>query len=410
MENQLSLRVNCIGITYKTGRIQKWHFKHIIEDVFEVPDELVAGIDDRCPTRWLFEVKTKECYKYICDKFSGREISINNNCIVQVDDISYPGTRVELSNVPFSITNDQLTGMMQNFGVIHKTQSYFKIFGKYDNLTKSGDRVMWISIHEHIPQSLYISKTDINIDVYYHRQPMTCNMCGNIGHPGRFCKCKSGDHINIININDSHTGVSEVNLEETEAHPEAHNASTDSVDVYIDPSQNNNEYKCKKCEYKCTYIDIFKTHLLTHTGESTVGDLTGEEPSESDISDLINNARATIGVNTHVCTTCEFTCSNKSELCKHLKTHNIYACEKCDYTNNSLHGLNSHSKKHNDKRFDCTVCAFKGTSVNSLNAHMKTHIGDNINDASQRNKRDYSISPEANKNTRLNKAQKLQQN
>ena len=410
MENQLSLRENCIGITYNTGRIQKWHFKHIIEDVFEVPEELVAGIDDRCATRWLFEVKNKECYSYISEKFSGREISINNNCIIQVDDISYPGTRVELSNVPFSITNDQLTGMMRKFGVIHKCQSYYKIFGKYDNLTKSGDRVIWISINEHIPRSLYISRTDINVDVYYYRQPMTCNVCGNIGHRERYCKCKSEDHINTININDSHTVVNEVDRVETEVHPESHNASTNSVDVYIDPSQNNIEYKCTKCEYKCTYLEIFKTHLLTHTRESTDDDLTGEKPSESDISDVINNVRATIDVNMLVCSICESTCINKSELCKHMKTHNIYACEKCDYTNNSLNGLKSHSKKHNEKRFDCTICAFKGNSVNTLNAHMKTHLGENISDASQRNKRDYSISPEVNKNTRLNKAQKLQQN
>ena len=94
MEHHISLRVNSIGITYKVGRWQKWHFKHIIEDIFEVPENLVNGIDTREEYRWLFEVNSEECYNYICDTFAGREISIDNHCIVQIDDISYPGTRV----------------------------------------------------------------------------------------------------------------------------------------------------------------------------------------------------------------------------------------------------------------------------------------------------------------------------
>ena len=407
MESQLSLRVNSIGITYKIGKRQNWHYQHIIEDIFGVSEELVAGIDDRGETRWLLEVSTKECYEYICNNFCGREIVINSNCYVQIDDISYPGTRVELSNVPFSITNQQLTVMMQKFGIIHKCQSYFRIFGKYSNLKKSGDRVMWISIHGHIPKTLNISKTDMTVDVYYFRQPFSCDVCGKIGHWERNCRCKSDDHINIIELKDTHTGVIEVDNDKTELQPKPLNAITKIADVNIEPSQNGNEYKCTMCEYKCGYINIFKDHLLTHTGESTIVDHTGDNHMESDIFDFINEARVANSVITHVCSICKSNFKSKSELCKHLRVHSIFACEKCDYTNNSLHGLNGHIKIHSEKKYDCTICAFKGNSVNNLNNHMKTHLGDEICTASQRNKRDYSINPEINKNPRQNKVRKL---
>ena len=65
-----------------------------------------------------------------------------------------------------------------------------------------------------------------------------------------------------------------------------------------------------------------------------------------------------------------------------------------------MRGLNGHIKIHSEKRFECPECTFKGTSVNTFNAHMKTHLGEEICAASQSNKRDLSISPEINKDSR----------
>ena len=159
-----------------------------------------------------------------------------------------------------------------------------------------------------------------------------------------------------------------------------------------------------------TAVQLVTINVLISTyfiEENAIGGHIDEIPSESDISDLNDGARNINDVASLECSICEFKCKNKIELCKHLKPHKIYACQKCDYKNKSLKGLNSHIKIHNEKGFECTKCKFKGTSVNTLNAHMNTHLRDEIRAASQRTKRDYSISPEIDKNSRQNKIQKL---
>ena len=103
--------------------MHNWHFGHIIGTVLGIPDDLVVGIDTRGNNRFLFQVSTADCYDYICETFTGRDIPIGNNCIIQVDDISSRGTRVMISCVPFSITNDQLSNMFKQYvGVLETDQ------------------------------------------------------------------------------------------------------------------------------------------------------------------------------------------------------------------------------------------------------------------------------------------------
>ena len=112
MEEQLQLRENCIGITFNKGVLRNWHFGHIIGTILGVPDDQVVGIDTRGNDRFLFQVSTTDCYDFICETFTGRDIPFGN-CIIQVDDISSHVTRVMVSHVPFSITNDQLLSMFR---------------------------------------------------------------------------------------------------------------------------------------------------------------------------------------------------------------------------------------------------------------------------------------------------------
>ena len=97
------LRENCIGIKYNRGLLQQFHYELILDDILGIPDEEIVGIDDRGNDRWIFQVNSKARYDAICEKFTARDILVANNCWIQVDDISSPGTRVEISCVPFSI-------------------------------------------------------------------------------------------------------------------------------------------------------------------------------------------------------------------------------------------------------------------------------------------------------------------
>merc|ERR1712055_264597 len=71
MDESILQRQNSIGITYVVGEIIEQHYKTIIQRTLGVPVEEVEGIDDRGPTRFLFEVSTKERYEDICSSSQG---------------------------------------------------------------------------------------------------------------------------------------------------------------------------------------------------------------------------------------------------------------------------------------------------------------------------------------------------
>ena len=120
MEEPVLTRVNNIGITHNVGEIRDSHYEKIIESTLGVPEEQVVGIDDRGNNRFIFEVLSKDWYEYICETFTGRDISIGYNCVIQVDDISSQGTWIEILNVPFTVTNDMLSSMLQKYGAVYK--------------------------------------------------------------------------------------------------------------------------------------------------------------------------------------------------------------------------------------------------------------------------------------------------
>ena len=203
MEGKLLIRENSIGIIYVVGEIQEPHYEIIIETILGIPEGEVLGIDDRGKYRFLFEVSSKKRYEQICESFTGTDIPLGKNCIIQVDDISSPGTRIEISNVPFAISNDHLKSLFQKYGDIYKCQNYYRKFGKYSNLKKTGDRIVWMELKEQIPQTLKIKRTESAMYVQYPDQPRSCNNCGHTGHRMRYCHQESKDFINVIDINES---------------------------------------------------------------------------------------------------------------------------------------------------------------------------------------------------------------
>ena len=79
MEDKVILRENSIGITYNYGVIKEYHYESIIEDILRVPEEELEGIDTRGDNRFIFEVKNKERYDYICENYTGRDITVGHH-------------------------------------------------------------------------------------------------------------------------------------------------------------------------------------------------------------------------------------------------------------------------------------------------------------------------------------------
>ena len=391
MEQPILIRKNEIGVTYVRGEIENDHYENIIENILGVPESEVQAIDDRGTVRFIFQVNSTERYNDICEKFTGKDISINDYCVIQVDDISCLGTRVDLSRVPFAINNDMLEIMLGKYGTVYKCQNYYRKFGKYTKLNNSGDRIVWMKLNEHIPQSLKIKHSEMScMYVQYPGQPKTCNKCGNVGHIVKSCRENPTEYKHLIDIGEIRAAL--IEKEPTNDHESDNDnhmeSDSDNDDEEANLYENNPsgydkslEFECTECEHKCNSKEDLKEHMKDHTGDKTIS-----------------------------CYECKFTCLDRDTLISHLKKHSIYKCDKCEYVSNSLQGLNGHTKIH-QKRFKCPKCEFTCTSASKLNTHSKKHTADEISSVrTNTTKRGLSISPEGQKNTKKGKVISQQQN
>ena len=97
--------------------------------------------------------------------------------VMHVDDISSYGTIIEISRVPFEVSNEMLASMMQKYGEVHKCKYHFRQFGDYRSCKNSGDRRVWMKLNQNIPQCITIKQTQTTIEVRHQNQQMTCNKC-----------------------------------------------------------------------------------------------------------------------------------------------------------------------------------------------------------------------------------------
>ena len=92
------------------------------------------------------------------------------------------------------------------------------------------------------------------------------------------------------------------------------------------------------------------------------------------------------------CPECDFECLNQDVLNNHISSHIIYACKVCNYTFKTAKHLSEHGKIHNVGKFNCSECEYTCSSKGELRNHKKQHTGEKT----ESNKRELSISPEAN--------------
>ena len=425
MDEPTLMRENQIGITYNEGEIRDFHFEIIFERILRIREEQIDAIDRRGPSRFLFKVASNELYDTICEQFTGRDIPIGYGCVIQVDDISSSGTRIELSKVPFQVSNDMIAKILQCYGDVYKCTNYYKKFGKYRDFKSSGDRIAWVKLKKHIPQSILLKNTQTDINVQYTNQPMSCNKCGISDHRAWRCNTQRNDYVNIVelHLNDlletepvnstSNLNVSEIEID-------------DGIDIHMEASQNTQRHECSDCSFSCTYLEIFNEHKKqNHTQERLITCCkcedqfstqvnTGEKPDKCDKCE--NNSKDEVALEEHIllhngekyveCTECEYKCKNVDILNSHLKSHNIYVCYTCEFKGKTQQALAAHIKVHKQKSFKCSNCDYVCTTLAKMNAHKKDHStgevshieivnkAKNTPSNNKSGKRDLSISPE----------------
>ena len=345
-------RVNEIGITYVEGTIEDSHYEIIIEKLLGILENEVVGIDDRGKTRFLFEVSTQTKYKDICEKFTGRDITIEKGFVIRVDDISSYSTEVKLSRVPFKVNNDMLIGALTKYGQVEKIKSHFKTFGKYSNNKKTGYRIALMKLKKPIPQSLTIKQTQTTIYVRYEDQPFTCNKCGHTGgHREMDCITPQKYYKNIIDVK----------------------VNDPSSPIEAESDNNGGLLKCSECNYTCKGDSNLKEHEKTHIGEkSFICAECGCQFSEA--NELEMHMQIHSGEKPFKCHLCDFIAKNETEQKDHDLMHEdktLFSCSECKFTCNEEDDLIAHLKSH--VQFCCNECSFIGNSKQLLADHIKTH-------------------------------------
>ena len=68
-------RVNTVGIRYVTGQIKEEHFEIIIEQLLQIPEDEVFGIDERY-RKFLLKVNKEERYQTICENYTEMQMNV----------------------------------------------------------------------------------------------------------------------------------------------------------------------------------------------------------------------------------------------------------------------------------------------------------------------------------------------
>ena len=318
-------RVNTLGVTCLKGAIQDIHVRKIIENICGVPENEVLGVDSRGINKFIFKVSTKEKYIQICDNVTDRDHILDEYHTFRVDDISSNGTCIEVSRIPFEMSDDIIKTIFSKFGKILKLQNFFRGMGGYSNLTHTGERLIWMELNCDIPHSIFIKQLNSHINARYEKQPFSCNKCGLSGHSARNCKTDKANYIRVVDLNE---------------------IKVDELDIHSEPMAKEVKFKCDECVFESAYEKSFLQHKALHKS------------------------------NIHSCPNCEYQTSSELELINHMKAHTSEkpeACEERDKLPSSELDDNNHKQSHKESNLKCQKCDHQASTKVDLENHRLTH-------------------------------------
>ena len=386
-------RVNTVGIRYISGEVKEEHFEAIIEGILQIPEEEVFGIDERYK-KILIKVDNEDRYRAICENFTDMQMNVEPGVVIEVNDISSYRTRVVAKDVPFEIDDEKLNKILSKFGHVEKiyNQNNYKLKQSKYSKVRTGKRIIWMDIDSPIPSSLCIKQTDVYISFSYDAQERTCYNCGLIGHGRRYCETDEQDKVNVVNLedlmsdsDDDDESDDDDNCDDDDKSDKENNNEKDdssirdstsdivphsslsaeiqrirsnlSAEIHLDPTQEAKQYECHKCNYKCSYENILKDHMETHTEEIYF-----------------------------LCSECKINCKSQEELTNHLSTHikeKMFNCTECDLSFISNELLEKHLLTHTaEKPFKCNKCEYKFDHEGELKMHMQNHTEERVIDDS----------------------------
>ena len=401
--------MNTIGVKYLKGVIKDQHYESIIENILCLKDEDILKIEEFSSTRFLFQVNEVN-YDYICKNHVCKFLTLDEDTIIMVEDISSYKTEIFVSNIKFDMTEKEVLIILENYGKIKNHYYRGKQSVKYFHGRGTERMTVIMELMSHIPSALYIKDTACDLLISYAGQPITCHRCGDLNHKIKSCPKQIGTGTNAYELDPEIVDKTESEIEtdgklpneDSETEEQNNDDEQDEpTDIQIEtpqaeespsppgPSptlksptekqetqeetaiQVSNSHKTRpECDNTPRQDKPLNVHLPIHTGEKPI---THKDESLKDNTD--KNATHTGGipissqiVNTkkeekpaenlllsntdeHPCIICNLTFSNHDDLSQHSQAHLgivPFKCSDCEYKNNKIEALTNHmaEKKH----------------------------------------------------------------
>ena len=322
-------RVNTIGVKYVKGVIKDEHYEQVIEKILGLQDEDILKIHESATTRFLFQLN-KVNYENVCKNHICKFLTLDEDSIIMIEDISSYKTEVYVTGIRFDIAVEEVLSILENYGTIKNHYFRGKHNVKYFQRRETESMTAIMELHSSIPTALYIKDTCSNILISYAGQPITCHRCGSLDHKIKKCPNQIGTGINAFELDreqieenetESESEIEEIaepsNEEEKtderknseqeipKQTPELINPQAEALPPQPDPTPapespekqetrveteikvSNININSPVCESTSSQGKELKDHVLTHTEEKTFFDLAETLKDKPDDNDML---------------------------------------------------------------------------------------------------------------------------
>ncbi|CAL4108790.1 unnamed protein product [Meganyctiphanes norvegica] len=137
---------------------------------------------------------------------------------------------------------------------------------------------------------------------------------------------------------------------------------------------------CTVCSYRCTNKWRLKDHMAIHSDEKPFTCDQCDFKTKHKLSLKMHTENKHDGKKSQECTLCEFKCTTKPQMLKHMTEHlheQTFACIEpdCDFETKNVDEITEHIDTHDalQKSVMCPKCEFTGYTKEHIKAHMRTH-------------------------------------